>query len=163
MGMLESKFTRVDLDTLIEAMGDWETVGNHDYHMLSMIKNMPMPPEDHEAFEYIKDIKAHFLKREREINDSRTMRQERATLLKAKLMLVRADMSIDRLFEMSVDANSTQTAPTRKEASNTVEETPKVAAGEIEDVRKRLALAEFFIKDLGTWAHYEKFLAEKAE
>ena len=159
MGTLESKFTRVDLDTLIEAMGDWETMGNHDFHVLGIIKNMPMPAEDHEAFEYIKEIKDHFLKREREINDSRMLRQERAILLKAKLILVRSDMGVSQLFEMAGD-------PSDKGVS-APKETPAPAAPasvkELADLKKKLERAEFFIRDLGTWTHYEKFLTDKAE
>ena len=162
MGVLESKFSRVDLDTLIEAMGDWEAVGNHDYHVLNIIKNMPMPPEDHEAYEYAKDIKEHFLKREREINDRRAMRQEKATLLKAKLMLVRADMAVSQLFEMSVDG-TTPTAPAPKEnVAPVVQPQGGVDILPSDEFKAKLELAEFFIRDLGVWDHYAKYLSEKS-
>ena len=47
---LSSKFSRYDIDTLIESIDDWESMRNQEYHMLNAIKGAPLPPEDHEAF-----------------------------------------------------------------------------------------------------------------
>ena len=165
MSSLDSKFTRNDVDTLIEAMGDWESLGNQEFHVLNMVKNAPMPPEDHEAHEYMAQLKDHFKRREKEIKDNRVTRQEQAVFLKAKLMLIRRDMAVEQLFEMATTGPADMAAPAPVEAPQpTVEATngngshkPKSAS------RRKLELAEEFIKDLGVWAHYEKFLAERAE
>jgi hypothetical protein len=171
MGELTSKFSRDDVETLIEAMGDWEALGNQEYTLLQMIKGAPLPPEDHEAFEYMQHIKDHFRRREREIMDGRLTRQEKSVFLKAKLMLVRRDLGINKLFEMAAEGPfdaekmSDWEKPKPVVENETVkapEEAIKIPVKSSGDVAKRLEMAEFFIKDLGVWGHYEKFLAEKS-
>ena len=153
MGELNSKFGRDDIETLLEAISDWESSGNQEWHLLNIVKNTPMPPEDHEAFEMVYAIKEHFKQREKDIKESRITRQERAVFLKAKLMLVRRDMGINQLFEMA----------TENAAGAGAEAAPVEVAPTSQDseVAQRLELAEFFIKDLGVWDHFQKFLAEK--
>jgi hypothetical protein len=60
-----------------------------------------MPPEDHEAFEPFQYLRNMFKQREKEIERNRTMRQEKAVFLKAKLMLARQDMDVNSLFDFS--------------------------------------------------------------
>jgi hypothetical protein len=151
---------------------------------MNMVKNAPLPPEDHEAFEMMNHIKSHFQKREKNIKDSRELRQEAATLLKAKLIVVKRDMGIEQLFEMATEIDPSE-APTEAtkapepEATETPEQTPEPTTEVVEptservekviehvdeyaSVLEKLERAEFFIKDLGVWDHYEKFLsAEK--
>lgn len=175
MGELNSDFSRDDVETLIEAMGDWEVLGNQEFTLLQMIKGAPMPPEDHEAYDYMQQLKDHFRRREREIVDHRLTRQEKAVFLKAKLMLVRRDLGINELFEMAakeqppVSKEGEETPSFFPEAKKSTVEKPessseakqipvKVSGSEVEE---RLKWAEFFIKDLGVWNHYEKFLQEK--
>ena len=162
MAELTSKFTRDDLETLLESIGDWEMLGNQEWHLLNMIKNSPMPPEDHEAYDHMVNIKNHFRSREKEIQASRETRQEKAVFLKAKLMLVRRDMGIDQLFEMAGSTDNSipsSSAPVEKvpESTEPVKVPVKDASGS-----KGLELAEFFIKDLGVWDHYQKFLSEQS-
>lgn len=165
MSELKSEFTRTDIETLIESVGDWETVGNHEYHVLNMIKNAPMPPEGHEAFEPMTQIKDYFKSREKSIIASRETRQEKAVFLKAKLMMVRRDMGIDQLFDMAACAEevSPLLAPKERPQLPAPQETPKavVAEGSLEEALKKLQLAEEFIKDMGVTSYYEKFLAEQ--
>lgn len=153
MGELSSKFSRVDIETLLEAMGDWEALGNQEWHLMNMVKNTPMPPEDHEAHEMVVAIKDHFFKREKDINDSRVTRQERAVLLKAKLIMVRRDMGINQLFEMAAEETPADVAVPADGAS-----VPAVPA---DSAAAKLERAEYFIRDLGVWSHYEKFLSEQ--
>lgn len=143
MDALISKFSVYDIETLIEAMGDWEMVGNHDFHVLNMIKNAPMPPEDHEAYEVMSQIKDVFRAREKDILASRSLRQEKAIFLKAKLLMVRSKLTSGQLFDMSENAD----------VAKGVKKT---------DVDNRLEQAEFFIKDLGVWDHFQKFLKENS-
>jgi hypothetical protein len=143
----DSRFNRDDIETLIEAMGDWEMVGNHDFHLLTMIKNAPMPPEDHEAYDVMNQIKDVFRSREKDILASRALRQEKSIFLKAKLLMVRGEVGIDKLFDMAEQCDTS--AP------------PKIAAPKpTSDAAKKLELAEFFIKDLGVWDHFQKFLQD---
>lgn len=167
MSDLSSKFSREDIETLIEAMGDWEMLGNQEFHVLQMIKSAPMPPEDHEAFDVMQQIKNHFRNREKDIMRSREVRQERAVFLKAKLMLVRKDLGISQLFEMAAEVDTS--APSKpkdevREGEGWVDaSTPKAPRQGVMDYEEALKKAEFFIKDLGVWDHYQKFLSEKSE
>ncbi len=160
MSTLDSRFSREDLETLIEAMGDWESLGNHEFHVLQMVKNIPMPPEDHEAFEFIGKLKEHFRNRERNINESRLTRQEKAVFLKAKLMMARKDLGINQLFDMAAEAAANEpyeaeTVPPESGMSAAPEKVEKSEAS------TRLEAAEFFIRDLGVWEHYQTFLADR--
>lgn len=163
MGELSSKFSRDDIETLLEAIGDWEMLGNQEFHVLQMIKNAPMPPDDHEAHEAMQNIKDHFKRREKDIMRSREVRQERSIFLKAKLMLVRKDIGITQLFDMAaaVDPNTPLT-PKEEECGEGCETVQETKRDTVASLRKKLELAEFFIDDLGVKSHYEKFLAEKA-
>lgn len=156
MAELTSKFTREDLETLIEATGDWEMLGNREYQMLEMIRGAPMPPEDHEAYEIMSQIKEHYKKRERDINASRQVRQERAVFLKAKLMLVRMELGTSQLFDM---AGSVDSSPSHNPAKSAEKAAPALSS----EAEEALKLAEFFIKDMGAgvWDYYQKFLQER--
>jgi hypothetical protein len=153
MGELTSKFSRDDIETLLEAANDWESIGSQEFHLMNMVRSAPMPPDDHEAFEMVQAIKDHFKKRERDIKESRTTRQERAVFLKAKLMLVRRDMGINQLFEMA-----TENSEVASEVKETIPATEGIAA--LSGLAAKLERAEFFIRDLGVWDHYEKFVSE---
>jgi hypothetical protein len=154
MAELNSKMTREDLEVLIEAMGDWEALGNHEFHVLQMIKGAPLPPDDHEAYEIMAQIKEHYRKREKEIQASRAVRQERAVFVKAKLMLARIEIGTTKFFDIAqnVEAENPALAPQAE-----AKPPEKTASADSE----KLALAEFFIRDLGVWDHYLKFLQER--
>jgi hypothetical protein len=166
MGELSSKLTRDDVDTLIESVGDWEMLGNFEFHQMNMIKNLPMLPEDHEAYEAIKQIKEYFRRREKEIMATREIKQEKAVFLKAKLMMIKRDMGINKLFEIAVGTDDSSPTAVDKLPTKAVQEPGEnvvrvpVKDGP-EDVRRRLELAEFFISDLGVWDYYQKFLADR--
>jgi hypothetical protein len=161
MAELKSTFTRDDLETLLEAAGDWESLGNQEFSFMQMIEGAPMPPEDHEAYEVWKGIKEHFRSKKKSILASRALRQEKAVFLKAKLMLVRRDMEIDDLFEMTTEAGPVPASiPEAPEVSEAPAPTPTTAPS---DAAQKLEQAEFFIRDLGVWDHYEKFLAEQGD
>lgn len=103
MSQLNSKFTRDDIDNLIDSVSAWEMEHQHQYHSLQIVKQIPMPPEDHPSYDYIKALKKEFIDRERSIKADQKVNQEKAVFLKAKLMLIRQDMAIDQLFEMATD------------------------------------------------------------
>jgi hypothetical protein len=63
---------------------------------------------------------------------------------------------------MTVNTDPNSPMPQPKEVA--ADEAPrprKKKAAEDPDALKKLELAEFFIKDLGVWDHYQKFLTEK--
>ncbi len=179
MSDLSSKFTREDIETLLEAVGDWEMIGNHEFHILQAVKQAPMLPKDHEAYDFMVQIKDHYRKIERKIKDEREAKQEKSIFLKAKLLIVRRDLNISQLFDMATatDPNSPMPAPKpettdeffgskdveNSEFGDLSEDIPQGIIPEpvhnVDEIFKKLERAEFFIKDLGVWAHYEKFLA----
>jgi hypothetical protein len=163
MSELSSKFTRQDIETLIEALGDWEMIGNQEFHFLQMIEDAQLPPEDNEAFEIVQRVKDHYRQKKRQILEHRALRQEQAVFIKAKLMLVRRDMQISDLFEMPVNGEAAPGPATEPSpvASTEAEKPATPTSGE--DLAQRLHWAEYFIKDLGVWAHYQKFLEDRAK
>lgn len=161
MSELSSKFTREEIQTLIDAVDDWENLGMGEWHIAEAVKNSPMPDEGHEAYEMMKAVKEHFRKREMIINDNKEVRMERAVFLKAKLFMVRKALNIDALFEMPVDTSSPppKAAPIAEVvAEKSDSDLPAEDSASVEALKQ----AEFFIRDLGVWGHYEKFLADKA-
>lgn len=161
--MLDSRFTREDLETLIESMSEWEVLGNYDFNVLQMIKAAPMPPQDHEAYEMMSQIKDHFRQREKEILATRTTRQEKAVFIKAKLMMARKELGIKQLFDMAAHVDPT-VMPVSQETQSS--ESPTTSPDEIvSSFKQKLKLAEYFIKDMGTgvWDYYQKFLREREQ
>lgn len=152
MSQLSSALNKSEIDILIEAMSEWEAIGNHEFHVLGIVKKHPMPDEEGEQYDFIKAIKDHYKKREREIQESRTIRQERAILTKAKLVMIRQDLNACQLFE-----NAQIQADDFKQIDEIAAER---ADAPTSDEKKRLVLAEFYIKDLGVWEMYQKFLAD---
>ncbi len=161
MSELTSRFSRQDIETLIEALGDWEMIGSQEFHFLQMIEEAPLPPEDNEAYEIVSRVKDHYRQKKRQILENRALRQEQAVFIKAKLMLVRRDMQINDLFEMPVNGES---APAPQPSAAIQASSPeKVEVPPGEDLARKLQQAEYFIKDLGVWSHYQKFLEDRAK
>lgn len=157
--MLEGKLTPEDVEVLIESMDFWETSGNREFHIMQMFKNMPLPEQDHEAYEPVKEAKQYFAARERDIKADRSLRKEKATILKAKLMLMRSDMTVDRVFDNAVEdhpvkAPKTRQSPVDCEGTNSVEP-DKTSKSD------KLKKAELFLDQKGIKGYYEKFLDGK--
>lgn len=144
MGVLVSSFTPEEMDTMIEAMGDWELVKSQNFFVMKRVEEAPLPPETAEGEgvaeyrEFLLGLKQQFAEQKKEIELTRKNRQEIAVFIKAKLMLNRRDMAVDRLFDM--------------------------AALGTEQVRKdELALMTEFIQDMGVWKYWEDFKAQKSQ
>ena len=155
MSTLDSRFSREDIETLIEAMGDWELLGNNEYYLSQKVKSIPLPEENHEAHDYILQLKDYFRSREKEINESRITRQEKAVFLKAKLMMARRDAGINSLFDMAGDISSSVEHQVKKTSP------PNATISDAEYLENKLELAEYYIQDIGAWDYYQKFLNEK--
>jgi hypothetical protein len=132
------------MDTMIEAMGDWELVKSQNFFVMKRVEEAPLPPETAEGEgvaeyrEFLLGLKQQFAEQKKEIELTRKNRQEIAVFIKAKLMLNRRDMAVDRLFDM--------------------------AALGTEQVRKdELALMTEFIQDMGVWKYWEDFKAQKSQ
>ena len=129
---LESTFSKEEMQTLLDSITDWEISRNQEYHVMQMVKNIPLPAEDDESYEYVSELKRQFRLREDNILDSRMARQEKAIFLKAKLMMVIKDMGRNELFDFEG----------QKDSDN-------------------LKLAEKCIKEAGLWDDYVQAIEEQ--
>ncbi len=135
---LSSNFVKEDINLLIQAIDDWETNGTYEYATAMAVKNMPLPPEENEYYDFIASLKKQFSQRELELVRLKEEKQEKAVMLKAKLFLVRKEIEINEVFDF---ASRTEVAM------------------QSTDSAKKLTLAEQFIDELGVRRHYEEFLA----
>lgn len=146
MAEINSKFTREDVETLLQSIDDWEAIGNQEFHLMNMVRNVPMPAEDSETYNMLSQLKTHFAQREKDIQAARKVVREKAVFLRAKLMLSLQDMEVNNFFQMATETEAVETPqePVENEIST-----------------RKLDAAEHFIRDLGVWEHYVKFLAEQ--
>ena len=154
MGQLTSALNKEEIEVLIEAMNNWEAIGNQEIYLMSLVQKQPMPDENDETYEFVKAIKEHYKKHEKDIKTTREIRQEKSILTKAKLVMIRQDLGINELFE-----NSKATPDTK--VVDEIAKNGKQGLNQID--KKRLELAEAYIKDLGVWHMYEKFLKEQEQ
>jgi len=111
---LAAKFSSQDLDTLLEAMDEWERVGGEQLNFIKMLENIPdlafadLPPEMKDAFEKYKQQQ---MGKKREIEKSRKVRGEKATLLKAKLILLLQRAAANRLAGDGPDGEELELEP----------------------------------------------------
>jgi len=162
--MIDTKITSQDLETLIEAMGDWESTGNHEFHIMNAVKNAILPAEENESYEFVKQVKDHFAKREKQIKADRSVRQEKAIFLKAKLMWHKSQGGIQQIFEDARQPVAQPLSASEEEAMlfpglETTETKPQNV--DMSSAAAKLKLAERFIEECGIRTHYEKFLADE--
>jgi hypothetical protein len=103
-------------------------------------------------------IKQYFKKREKDIMASKSIRQEKSIFLKAKLLMLRQDLQRDEFLEIATTNIENNNKVNEQENKNQLKISTKDS-----EIKKKLDMAEFFIKDLGVWSHFEKFLAEKSK
>jgi hypothetical protein len=141
---IDASFNSQDMETLLEAMDIWESNGTIESTVLDYVKKIPVPKENKEAAKYIGEIKEFWVGQEKDILSRRDVIREKAIFLKAKLMQAKITKGIDQLFNtpdsVAAEAQATPTLPVKK---------------------GKLRLAEEFIRDLGVWSHYEKFLEDR--
>ena len=107
MATLNSNLTTEDLEVLIEAMDEWEHIGNGDFAVMMYAKNIPLPSENEESYEAVKKLKEHFVDNEKKIILARDVRREKATFLKAKLLMGRQEIGVNRFFEEGTQNHET--------------------------------------------------------
>jgi hypothetical protein len=153
--IIDASFNSKDVETLLEAMDIWESTGNVESTVLDYIKKIPVPKGNKEAAQYIKEIKEYWIGQEKDIVSRRDVVREKAIFLKAKLMQAKISKGIDRFFAAP---DPLPEVPAKEVAGAVGIDPPPTQADEF----GKRQLAEAFIKDLGVWSHYEKFLADRA-
>jgi len=152
---LDSRLVKPDLITLIEAVRDWQRVGDRELHMLQMVKDMPYPPEDHEAYDWVSQMKKQYKEREREIKEASELRAEKATLLAAKLYLAKNELSIQGMLDLAEMITTNEESLLQEDPQTEIKLSPK------SDAKEELDLAYEYIRDVGIWKNFSDFRAER--
>lgn len=163
MDSLKAKLDLHDIEVLIEAVGEWESLGNQDYYIAQQVKNIPLPDEEEneDAYKYISAVKKHFAEREKDIKAARAVRQEQSTFLRAKLFMMKQSQGVEKLWE--APESSAIAAPKekdikvvkepkkdKKEPKSEVKEPkePKKAKPKTDDWQLKYEIAEKYMEDL---------------
>jgi len=114
---LDGEFTPQDLDTLLDALDEWETKDVELLELIEKLKHIPDPPEDaNEQYrETFLEFKKQMLSQEPKARSNKKQRREKAVLLKAKIILINQSRAADKLME---EAQSTSSRRITKPAQN---------------------------------------------
>lgn len=99
---IDADFSDQDMDVIIEAVEDWETRDMELLTLIDKLRLIPDPPDDPENPEYREhflEFKKHMLGQESKAKETRKMRRERATMLKAKIILMKQARTAEKLME----------------------------------------------------------------
>jgi len=97
---IDSDLTTEELDTLIEALDDWEKSESHTIEFIEVLKKIPDPDtEDNPHMEQFIDFKRHMVSKESDLKKDKRIRREKAIFLKAKLLLLTQSKVVDRFCE----------------------------------------------------------------
>lgn len=102
---IPAEFTKEDLKTILESLEDWE--GKDD--MLSTIQKLKQMrnPEEGEVPDDFREafisFRTHLLNQEGEARNNREIRCERATLLKAKIILINQRRAAEKAFDNALN------------------------------------------------------------
>ena len=98
---LDADFTKQDLDTLLDALDEWETKGQDLLHIIEKLKIIPDPTDDvpEEYREGFLNFKRSMLAQEPEAKKDKKMRREIATMMKAKIILMNQSRAADQMMD----------------------------------------------------------------
>jgi hypothetical protein len=98
---LEADFTEQDLQTMLDALDDWEMQDMGFLELIDKIKHIPNPPEDSspDYVEAFTEFKKHMLSQEDKVRKNRNIRREKATLLKAKIILMNQARAAEKFLD----------------------------------------------------------------
>jgi len=102
---IPAEFTKEDLKTILESLEDWEAKDGLLY-TIEKLKQMRNPeegevPDDfREAFV---SFRTYMLNQEGEARMNKELRRERATLLKAKIILMNQRKAAEKAFDNALD------------------------------------------------------------
>jgi hypothetical protein len=99
MSTLESAFTEEDLSLLFEALDEWERLGTETLFFIQQFEQMPPLPENTspEVVEHVNRLRNHYLSIRKDAEQTIKVRRERACLVKAKVVLQKTDLAIEKL------------------------------------------------------------------
>jgi hypothetical protein len=99
MAVLESSFTEDDLSLVFEALDEWERMGTELLFFIQQFEQMPPLPENAspEVVEHVNRIRNHYLSIKKDAELTIKVRRERACLVKAKVVLQKTELAIEKL------------------------------------------------------------------
>lgn len=106
---IQSEFTKEDLKTILESLDDWEGKDMELLHIIEKLRQMRNPEEGEVPDEFREgfiSFRTHMLNQEGEARKNREIRRERATLLKAKIILMNQRKAAEKAFELALDESS---------------------------------------------------------
>jgi hypothetical protein len=71
--------------------------------------------------------------------------------------MVRSKLTSGQLFDMGENSDAVNQLNTKESAKAIIKKNLEKS-----NLEKKLELAEYFIKDLGVWDHFQKFLSDSA-
>lgn len=152
--------TTKDINLLLEAIDIWQAWNTQDYNVLNLLKTMPLPPEGSSEYEVLSQLKERALSRQQEIENRHRLVEEQAVSLRYKLILARRALEAKKVLEMSLEELDDCLSQQKQSQGELTPESKQI--GQYESCRRSLQLAEQFIRDVGIWHYYEKFLLEQA-
>lgn len=149
---LKASLGTADLEVLLEAMQEWENLGNHDYYVMQQVRNMPIPSEEESEQwnKIITQLKAHYSEREKTIKSDKQVREEKAVFTRAKLMMIRQAVASNKLWNNPEDAGLDEPTPARKVVSKV----------EMEDFKRKYEIAVAYMTDMKIMKFFEPYLEE---
>lgn len=165
MDNLRAALNMNDVETLLEAVADWESLGNQDFYAMQQIKNVPIPDEEEneELFKLITALKKHYTDRASEIKAARAVREEKSVFVRAKLMMIKQKISANMIWENPDDANSGNPAPREdaqpRSSKKTKTSEPKVEESDVD--QKKFDLAVQYMTEVGADKNFNDFLASE--
>jgi hypothetical protein len=105
MAILESEFTEDDLSLVFDALDEWERMGTELFFIIQQFEQIPPLPENTapEIVEHVNRMRNYYLSLKRDAEQTLKVRRERACLVKAKVVLQKTEMVIEKLGKLDLE------------------------------------------------------------
>ena len=112
---LDADFNDSELETLLDSLDEWESQSAELLNMIDKLRKMGDPPDGADE-DYKRDFgqfRDHILGQEQKAKKDKKVRREKATLLKAKVILLQQRSAIERLGDPNEKISSPSEKPRR--------------------------------------------------
>jgi hypothetical protein len=106
--MLQAQFRELsdeDLEALLDALDGWEQDSMNLIHMIENMKRVGDPPEtmDPDYRKHLIQFRLHILSQEEKARRDKKVIRERATMLKAKVIMMQQNRGVDKVFDQAAE------------------------------------------------------------